>query len=81
MTGHQYEYRMLVEYINPMRDSRIPHYSHEPDQSELTSMLDKVVTYLPEAVGEGWEINSHSLTMAKNTVIVTILLRRPRSLR
>lgn len=77
MTRHPYEYRMLVEYINPARDSRVPHYSHELDQDELTSMLAKVVTYLPEAIGEGWEVNSHSLTLAKNTLIVTVLLRRP----
>ena len=79
MTRHPYEYRMLVEYINPARDSRVPHYSHELDQDELTSMLAKVVTYLPEAIGEGWEVNSHSLTLAKNTLIVTVLLRRPLS--
>jgi hypothetical protein len=77
MTRHPYEYRMLVEYINPARDSRVPHYSHELDQDELTSMLGKVVNYLPEAIGEGWEVNSHSLTLAKNTLIVTVLLRRP----
>jgi hypothetical protein len=76
---HPYEYKMLVEYINPARDSRVPHYSHEPDQSELTSMLASVVTHLPEAIGEGWEVNSHSLTLAKNTLIVTVLLRRPLS--
>jgi hypothetical protein len=77
MPRHPYEYRILVEYINPARDSRVPHYSHEPDQDELTSMLARVVTYLPEAIGEGWEVNSHSLTLAKNTLIVTVLLRRP----
>jgi hypothetical protein len=76
---HPYEYKMLVEYINPARDSRVPHYSHEPDQGELTSMLTSVVTHLPEAIGEGWEVNSHSLTLAKNTLIVTVLLRRPLS--
>jgi hypothetical protein len=38
-----------------------------------------VVTHLPEAIGEGWEVNSHSLTLAKNTLIVTVLLRRPLS--
>lgn len=77
MARHPYEYKMLVEYINPARESRIPHYSHETDQSELTSMLEKVVTHLPEAIGEGWEVSSHSLTLAKNTIVVTVLLRRP----
>jgi hypothetical protein len=79
MARHPYEYKIMVEYINPSRDSRIPHYSHETDQDELTSILDRVVTHLPEAIGEGWEVNSHSLTLAKNTLIVTILLRRPLS--
>ena len=79
MARHQYEYKMLVEYINPARESRVPHYSHEPDQDELASMLDRVVTHLPEAIGEGWEVNSHSLTLANNTLIVTVLLRRPRA--
>ena len=77
MVRHPYEYKILVEYINPERESRIPRYSHETDQSELTSMLEKVVTHLPEAIGEGWEVSSHSLTLAKNTLIVTVLLRRP----
>ena len=76
MACHPYEYKILVEYINPSHDSRIPHYSHEPDQDGLTSMLNRVVTHLPEAIGEGWEVNSHSLTLAKNTLIVTVLLRR-----
>ncbi len=79
MIRHPYEYKILVEYINPALESRVPHYSHETDQGELTSMLEKVVTHLPEAIGEGWEVSSHSLTLAKNTVIVTVLLRRPRS--
>ncbi len=79
MARHPYEYRIMVEYINPSRDSRIPHYSHETDQDELTSILDRVVTHLPETIGEGWEVNSHSLTLAKNTLIVTVLLRRPLS--
>jgi len=76
MARHPYEYKILVEYINPAHDSRIPHYSHESDQRGLTSMLEGVVTHLPEAIGEGWEVNSHSLTLAKNTVIITVLLRR-----
>ena len=77
MAHHPYEYKILVEYINPARDSRIPHYSHESDQRALTSMLEVVATHLPEAIGEGWEVNSHSLILAKNTVIITVLLRRP----
>ena len=77
MARHPYEYKILVEYINPARDSRIPHYSHEADQHGLTSTLEGVVTHLPEAIEEGWEVNSHSLTLAKNTVIITVLLRRP----
>jgi hypothetical protein len=77
MMSHPYEYRVLVEYINPEEDGRSPHFSHKEDQEGLQETLNDVVQHLPESIPEGWELNSHNITISRSTMIVTLLLRRP----
>jgi hypothetical protein len=79
MKGHPYEYKVLVEYINPEEAGRNPHFTHIADQEGLTRMIDKVFTHLPESIPEGWEVNSHNITVSRNTLIITVLLRRPKA--
>ena len=76
MSSHPYEYRMLVEYLTPMPKSVVPHYAGEKDGKSLTMALGEVVKHLPDAIEEGWEVNSHGLTISENTIILSILLRR-----
>ena len=79
MSRHPYEYKILVEYLTPTPSSVTPHYGETTDEQSLTLALQEVVEHLPESIGEGWEVNSHGLTLAENTVILSILLRRPRT--
>ena len=79
MKSHPYEYKVLVEYINPEETGMSPHFTHDEDQEGLTGTIDEVFSHLPESIPEGWEVNSHNITVARDTLIVTVLLRKPRS--
>ncbi|MBN1176609.1 MAG: hypothetical protein JXA51_02900 [Dehalococcoidales bacterium] len=76
MKSHPYEYKVLVEYINPEEAGRSPHFTHDEDQEGLTGTIDEVFTHLPETIPEGWEVISHNITAARDTLIITVLLRR-----
>jgi len=77
MKSHPYEYKVMVEYISPEETGRYPHFSHIEDQKGLTKTLDEVFAHLAESIPEGWEVNSHNITVSRSTLIVTVLLRRP----
>jgi hypothetical protein len=78
MKSHPYEYKMLVEYINPEKAGIYPHFTHADDQKEFTRMLEDVFKHLPESLEEGWEVVSHDIAESRNTLIVTVLLKRPK---
>ena len=78
MSTHPYEYKVMTEYITPDEHGRYPHFSHIEDQEGLTLTLQEVFNHLPDSVPEGWEVNSHNIAISRNTLIVTILLRRPK---
>jgi hypothetical protein len=80
MTSHPYEYKVLVEYVNPEERGRFPHFTHQEDQEALSSIIGEVFANLPESIEEGWEVNSHNITIARDTLIITILLRRQRDI-
>jgi len=77
MRSHPYEYKILVEYINPEKDGISPHFTHIDDQKGLTQTLEDVFTHLPESIEDGWEVLSHDIAVSRNTLIVTVLLKRP----
>jgi len=77
MSRHPYQYRILVEYLTPTTGSMKPNYGEESDEQSLTAKREEAVEHLPDAIAEGWEVNSHSLTVARDTVILSALLRRP----
>jgi hypothetical protein len=79
MKSHPYEYKVLVEYVNPEETGRFAHFSHIEDQDGLTRTLEEIFAHLPESIAEGWEVNSHNITISRNTLIITVLLRRPKS--
>jgi hypothetical protein len=67
-----------VEYINPEEAGRYPHFTRIEDQAGLTRTLEEIFAHLPESVPEGWEVNSHNITVCRNTLVITVLLRRPK---
>jgi hypothetical protein len=77
MAGHPYEYKLLVEYITPEEAGRYPHFTRPEDQQGFTSMINEVFEHLPESIPEGWEVISHNITISRNTLIITVLLKRP----
>ena len=78
MKSHPYEYKVLMEYVNPEETGRFPHFSHIEDQDGLTRTLEEIFTHLPESIPAGWEVNSHNIAFSRNTMIITVLLRRPK---
>ena len=78
MDRHLYEYKALVEYISPEEKGRFPHFSHIDDQESLTKIIEEIFAYLPDSIPEGWEVNSHNIAISRNTLIITVLLRRPK---
>ena len=77
MKEHPYEYKVLVEYILPEDKGKVAHFTHEEEQKSFTRIIEDVFSHLPQSIPEGWEVNSHSITVSANTLIVTVLLRRP----
>jgi len=77
MKGHRYEYKILVEYLNPEERGVVPHLALETDQESLARMIGDVFEHLPESIPDGWEVNSHNITFSRNTMIISVLLRRP----
>jgi hypothetical protein len=77
MNSHPYEYKALVEYISPEETGRFPHFSRIEDQEGLTRTLNDVLEHLPESIPAGWEVVSHNVTVSRNTMILTVLLRKP----
>ena len=76
MKSHPYEYKMLVEYISPEQTGKYPHFTRVEDQEGLTQTIDDVFAHLPEEIPEGWEINSHSITISRSTLLISVLLKK-----
>jgi hypothetical protein len=71
----RYNYKILTEYITPDEKGRYPHFTHIEDQEGLTRTLEEVFNHLQESVPDGWDVVSHNITISRNTLIITILLR------
>jgi hypothetical protein len=79
MKRHPYEYKVLVEYISPQEAGRYPHFTRMEDQEGLRRTLEDVFSHLAESIPDGWEVVSHNIAASRNTMIVTILLRKPKA--
>jgi hypothetical protein len=71
------EYKVLVEYINPEERGLTLHFSHEDEQQAFTNILEVVFEHLAESIPTGWEVNSHSVAICRDTIIVTVLIQHP----
>jgi hypothetical protein len=78
MKNHPYEYKVLVEYISPKEVGRYLHFTRIEDQDGLTKTLEEIFEHLPESIEAGWEVISHNIAVSRNTLIITVLLRRPK---
>jgi len=81
--AYPYEYAMMVQYVTPKTIMGAPNYTEEGTRQSLRSELSGLMKDLPKALGAlpsgaDWQVNSHSLTLAGNTVVVSILLQRSR---
>lgn len=76
---HPYEYAMMV---NPLTPDRPVDLSKEADLVPFMRNVGKFTSQLPKALesllGGGWETVSHDMVVHGTTILVTILLRRPR---
>ena len=78
---HPYEYMTVVEYLTPVNPESLPDFADELARTELSEALGNFWKYFPEMIDKlsddkSWEINSHSMTYAGTTVIISILLQR-----
>ena len=78
MAEQRYEYKVLTEYVTPDQPGRYPHFTHIEDQESLTKTIENVFEHLPESIPEGWSVNSHNVTISRNTLIITVLLQKPK---
>jgi hypothetical protein len=78
MENHPYDYKVLVEYISPEERGQHPRFTHKEDQEAFTGILNDIFANLPNSIPEGWEVNSHSISVSGDSLIITVLLRRPR---
>lgn len=76
---HPYEYALMV---NPLTPDRPVDLSKEAELVFFLGAVGKFTDGLPKGLesllGGGWETVSHDLAVHGTTILVTILLRRPR---
>jgi hypothetical protein len=80
MAEHLYEYRLVTMYLSP-KPGELPDYTDPKTHKILTQHLGKSVSQLPKIIsnmpkGNGWTVNSHSMTFIGGTVVLSILIQR-----
>ena len=83
MAEHPYDYRLVTTYLSP-KPGELPDYTDRKTQSSLTQGLGKSISQLPKIIsgipkGNGWFVNSHSLTFIGGTVVLSVLLQHPKA--
>lgn len=82
MAEHPYDYRLVTMYLTP-KPGELPDYTDPKTHKLLTQHLGKSVSQLPKIIsnmpkGDGWTVNSHSLTFIGGTVVSSFLLQCPK---
>jgi len=81
--AHEYEYKTLIEYLSPLRLGGSSKYIDEPARSALANAFHNLADSLPAIIdkklGDGWQVNSHSITFQDEVCIVSMLLQRQRT--
>ena len=76
---HPYEYMMLCDYFHhPGGGTRIFDFKDEQNRQSFCNELDKRVNKMINALPDnnGWEVNSHSITLIEDVWLTTILIQR-----
>ena len=77
---HPWEYTHLVQFATPKTKLD---YSTKEGQQNLIKASGQVFTKLPQIIdklpmGGGWNVNSHNILLVDGSVMVSILLQRPK---
>jgi len=80
-----YEYKPMLYFLPWVKISGEPDFQTEETQRQIIQQVNQLFNDLPDVIekkmsdNKGWEINSHSITVAPDkTVLVSILLQRKR---
>lgn len=77
---HPWEYTHLVQFATPKTK---PDYSTKEGQQSLIKASGHIFAKLPQIIdkmprGGGWQVNSHSIILVNSSVMVSVLLQRPK---
>ena len=83
MAEHLYEYRLVTMYMSP-KPGELPDYTDRKTQQSVTQGIGKSFSQLPKIIsdmpGDGWTVNSHSLTFVGGTIVTSVLLQREKEI-
>ncbi len=77
---HPWEYTHLVQFTTPKTKLD---YSTKEGQQGLIKASGQIFTNLPKIIdklptGGGWHVNSHNILLVDGSIMVSILLQRPK---
>lgn len=77
---HPWEYTHMVQFATPK--NKID-YSTKEGQRGLIKACGTIFSKLPEIVdrlpsGGGWQVNSHNILLFNGSIMISILLKRPK---
>ena len=77
---HPWEYTHMVQFATPK--VKID-FSTKEGQQFLARACGKIFAKLPEIIdslpsGGGWQVSSHNITLTDGSVMISILLQRPK---
>lgn len=81
---HPYEYAVMINFLQAVSISGVPDFANPKVQESLTIAFNKFAgDELPKAIAKlppaDWQINSHSVTLAGDVLMISILLQRHRT--
>ena len=77
---HPWEYTQIVQVTTPKTKLD---FSTKEGQQSLINTSGKIFNNLPKIIdkmstGGGWLVNSHSIVMVDDSIMVSVLLQRPK---
>ena len=77
---HPWEYTHLVQFATPKTK---PDYGSKEGKQSLIKASSQVFAKLPKIIdkmpmGGGWQVNSHSILLVDDSIMVSVLLQRPK---
>ncbi len=77
---HPWEYTHMVQFATPK--TKID-YSTREGQKGLINACGQIFRKLPRIIdkmptGSGWQVNSHNILLVNGSIMISILLQRPK---